>query len=111
MIGLNMSVSFTHADFPIFAKYGAHYSTEKDFLEDGDKISIHAIDKELGIDCSWDTYYHSPKTYAETFKKVGFVDFKWVPFKVSEDAPEKEYFDDLLAHPYSTAFSAVKPLE
>ena len=61
------------------------------------------------MDFSFETYYHSPKTYAAIFNKVGFVDFKWIAFEVSDEAPDKKSFDDLLAKPFTTAFSAVKP--
>lgn len=85
LIGLNASMHLKPQELKLHEKYGDFIRTEKGTLEEGDKITLAFKEDPNGPFIDVIIYYHKPETYEAIFAKVGFRDFKWIPFSLADD--------------------------
>ena len=56
-------------------------------------------------------YWYSAEHYEQTFKKVGFTDFKWVDMTLSEEATDLDHWRDFLDNCTLIMYEAKRPME
>ena len=67
-------------------------------LQNGVEVKYtHFNDKE-GTSFSYVTYYLSPETYEEAFRKAGFAHVKWVPMESDPNVEDRSFYDDFVQH-------------
>jgi hypothetical protein len=78
-------------------------------LEEYDEFNIRFEDEDLKLDCTITCLYQNHDIYERVFKTVGFENFRWVPLILSDDAENKDFFQEFMENPTITAFEAFKP--
>ena len=107
--GLNATRSFTKEDLPFWEKYNIYWSWENEELKEGDRIVTRYKNDEFGLDFKFESFYFHPSTYERCFEKVGFVNFRRVALILDDEYQDKEYFKDLMDHPFTEGLEAYKP--
>ena len=91
LVGLNANMYCKPEEFKFLEKYNRFVSSENEHLQEGDKIHI-MVKQDDQPDMSIFVYHLKPDTYERVFKRVGFQDFKWIPWILSADVEDKEYW-------------------
>eukprot|EP00347_Sterkiella_histriomuscorum_P009145 403342348 len=93
-------------------KYGRFYTVEPEtyFKENASRYVVRIVDEEANLDINLVLNWFSAEHYERTFKKLGFVDFKWVPMSQFGDEGNEEYWKDMVNDCSIIMYEAWKPL-
>lgn len=103
--GITYNSFLKSSDFPYLRKYDYDIHLNENPKE-GDQRTIiyHKFNFTL-----YD-HYIPPDVIEDTFKKVGFINFKWIHTKLDEKfSEEAEFLADYLAHPNGIMYYSEKP--
>jgi len=61
-------------------KYGRSFSVDPEtyFKKNGSRYVVRIEDKDADLDINLVLYWYSPQHYEKIFKKMGFINFRWV---------------------------------
>lgn len=76
--------------------------------KEGDVI-LYTITNQDGQRFEFENYYLEPRTYERAFRDAGFRDFRWVELSLHPSQHGNPFWDDFMAAPPITAFTASRP--
>jgi ubiquinone/menaquinone biosynthesis C-methylase UbiE len=65
-------------------------------ISDGTEMTVTLYNERDEPTTPFVNYHYSPTTYAQIFKEVGFKALEWVPYQYDNNAPNRNFFDDLI---------------
>lgn len=109
--GITHNSFMTADEFHYHLKYDMRFGAPDPTFNENNDITLDFLDhktKESVLQIRF--YYLEPSVIEETFKEVGFVNFKWIHFTLNEEQNKyKEFLIDYLNHPESILYYAEKP--
>ncbi|CDW84807.1 UNKNOWN [Stylonychia lemnae] len=93
-------------------KYGRSFTTDPDtyFKRNSSKYIVRIEDKDADLDISLVLYWYSAEHYENIFKKLGFINFRWVEMELFEDTENQEYWKDFMDGCSLIMYEAFKPM-
>ncbi len=76
--------------------------------KEGDVI-LYTITNQDGQRFEFENYYLEPRTYERAFRDAGFQDFRWVELSLHPSQLGNPFWDDFMASPPITTFTASRP--
>lgn len=105
-LGFNDNVGNVPRGVQDFSRYG--FCKEcSDAPEEGDAI-VYRITNDDGTRFEFENYFLRPETYEWAFREAGFSDFRWVGPRLHPSQRNDPLWDDFMARPPLTGFSASK---
>ncbi|CAF1340547.1 unnamed protein product [Rotaria sordida] len=65
-------------------------------LHNGAEVKYTHFNDQQNTSFSYITYYLSPQTYEQEFKRAGFTYFKWVPLESDPKVEDRAFYDDFI---------------